>query len=239
VTTSTRRRLFLCVVVVAFAVPTELVMVKALTTDAQSASSEWAESLSAEALDRAAARIQDYSPQHRKDIMRRLAPATRAQVWVNHIATYRDARPELSTEQVDALNAAIEATTATLTLTEYEGRAQQAVINQVVAERVQELFGRDVADDLLHRLGSRTTRVLANAAPWHLALSDFVRERFVLRAEIKDCNCNMSYGCDALSSTYCTNTRACVLDEDWPACGWWWNQVCDGECKIGMIGSQD
>ncbi len=223
----------------ALAVPAELVLVKALTTDAQSASNAWVSSLSPEQLEQAAARIQDYSPQYRKDIMRRLAPVRRAQVWVDHIADYRDARPELSTEQVDALNAAIEAASATLILTGDEGRAEQAAANRVVGGRVQELFGKEVADYLLHRLGNRTTRVLANAAPWRLSLSDFVRERFVVSARIEDCNCDMDYGCDTLSMTYCTNTRACVIDDSWPACGWFWNEPCDGECKIGMIGSQD
>jgi hypothetical protein len=239
VTTQTRRRILLCAVVLALAVPAELVLVKALTTDAQSASSAWADSLSSEELDRAAARIQDYSPQHRKDIMSRLAPERRAQVWVDHIARYRDARPELSTEQVDALNAAIDAATVTLALSGSPERARPRASTQVVAERVKELFGAEVADYLLHRLGNRTTRVLANAAPWHLTLSDYVRERFVLQAETAECNCNLDFGCDALSMTRCTDERACVLDETWPACGWFWNEVCDGLCKIGMIGSQD
>lgn len=235
-TTRTRRRLLLCAVVAALTLPAEFVLIKAVTTDAQSASAEWAQSLPEESLAAVARDIQRYPFAYRKEIMARLSPAERAQVWVDHITAYRDARPELSSEQVDALNAAIAAAQDSM-LASDETRAVVRANTQLVAERVKELFGAEVADYLLYRLGNKTTLMLANAAPWHLKLADYVRDTFVVRAEMGDCNCNAEFGCDTLSLTWCDGAVSCTIDDRWPACGWFWNEVCDGVCKVGGIGT--
>jgi hypothetical protein len=232
VTIRTRRRLVLCAVVAALTLPAELILVKAVSEDAQTSSSRWVSSLSDASLAAAAEDIQTYPFQYRKDIMGRLSQAKREEVWVNHIARYRDARPELSTEQVDALNAAIAAAQATFAKPGDTTRAA----TKVVAERVQELFGAEVTEYLLYRLGNKNTFMLASAVPWRQKLSDAVRARFVVNAdEAGDCWCNADFGCDVLALTWCDGAATCTIDDRWPACGWFWDEPCNGVCKIGAI----
>lgn len=232
-TNHTRRRLVLCLVVAALTLPAELILVKALSSTAETSSAQWVASLSETSLAAAAERIEEYPFQYRKDIMGRLSPDKRAKVWTRHIARYRDARPELSTDQVDALNAAIAAAEATFAS---PGEATRAATH-VVADRVTTLFGAEVADYLLYRLGNRQTVLLVNAAPWHQKLSDLVRERFVVRAGAAgDCNCNADFGCDLLSMTWCDGNVSCTIDDRWPACGWFWDDPCNGVCKVGSVG---
>lgn len=231
-TTRTRRRLFICAIVAALTLPAELVLLRALTVDSATASAQWVESLGESSLTAAADEIQNYPLQYRKEIMRRLSGQQRRDVWVDHIASYRDARPELSSEQVDALNAAISAAEATFTTPSDETRAA----TRVVAERVQELFGADVAEYLMYRLGNKTTLMLASALPWHQKLADSVRDRFVVQADAAgDCWCNASFGCDILALTWCDGAVTCTIDNRWPSCGWFWDETCDGVCKTGGI----
>jgi len=232
VTIRTRRRLILCAIVAALTLPAELILVKAVTVDAKTASDQWVSALSDKSLVAAAEHIQDFPFQYRKDIMARLSTEKRAEVWVTHIARYRDARPELSSEQVDALNAAIAAAEATFAHPGDDTRAA----TKIVAERVQELFGAEVTEYLMHRLGNKTTLMLASAVPWHQKLSDAVRSRFVVNAEdAGDCWCNADFGCDIIAWTWCDGSVTCTIDDRWPACGWFWDEVCDGVCKIGII----
>ena len=231
-TTRTRRRLFFCAVVAALTLPAELILLKAVTLNSAAASAQWVDTLQESNLLAAADEIQNYPLQYRKDIMKRLTAEQRSNVWVDHIATYRDARPELSSEQVDALNAAIAAAEATFTNPGDETRAA----TRIVAERVQELFGADVAEYLMYQLGNKTTLMLVSALPWHQKLADTVRERFVVQAdEAGDCWCNASFGCDLIAMTWCDGAVTCTIDDRWPACGWFWDEPCDGVCKVGPI----
>ncbi len=231
-TIRTRRRLILCAVVAALTLPAELILVKAVTVDAQAASNQWVSSLSQANLMAAAQEIQRYPFQYRKDIMARLSVAQRAEVWVDHIAQYRDARPELSSEQVDTLNAAIAAAEATFAKPGDDTRAATTV----VAERMMELFGADVTEYLLYRLGNKTTLMLASAVPWHQKLSDAVRARFVVTADgAGDCWCNADFGCDLIALTWCDGAVTCTIDNNWPMCGWFWDETCNGVCKTGAI----
>jgi hypothetical protein len=217
-------------VVAALTVPAELILVKAVSTDAQSAARDWVAELGPESLDLAAGEIQNYPYQYRREILSRLPANRRADVWVNHIVDYRDSRPELTSQQVDALNAAIEAAKATFAA---PGPVTRAA-TRVVAERITELFGADTTDYLMHRLGNRNVLMLASATPWHMRLSDYVRDRFVVQADgAGDCWCSVDFGCDLLSMTWCDGAASCTLDETWPMCGWFWDEVCDGVCKTG------
>jgi hypothetical protein len=47
-----------------------------------------------------------------------------------------------------------------------------------------------------------------------------------------DCNCNFEFGCDT-GATCRKEGITCTIDDDWPACGWFWNQTCDGLCTVG------
>lgn len=231
-TIRTRRRLFICAVIAALTLPAELILLKAVTTDAATASAQWVDNLQESSLLAAASEIQNYPMQYRKDIMKRLTPEQRSDVWADHIASYRDARPELSSEQVDALNAAIEAAKATFA---NPGDATRAA-TRVVAERVQELFGADVAEYLMYRLGNKTTLMLVSALPWHQKLTDSIRERFVVQAGAAgDCWCNADFGCDLGALTWCDGSVSCTVDNSWPACGWFWDEPCNGSCRIGIL----
>lgn len=232
-TTRTRRRLFFCAVVVALTLPAELILLRAVTQSPATASAQWVDNLQESSLSAAANEIQNYPLQYRKEIMKRLTPEQRKAVWVGHIASYRDARPELTAEQVDALNAAIAAAAATFTNPGDHTRAA----TRIVAERVQDLFGADVAEYLMYRLGSKTTVALVSALPWHQKLADAVRERFAVQADdAGDCWCNASFGCDILALTWCDGAVTCTIDNRWPACGWFWDEPCDGVCKTGSVG---
>lgn len=231
-TNRTRRRLFICLVIAALTLPAELVLLKAVTADQATASAQWVERLPEANLAAAAKEIQNYPFQYRKDIMKRLSADQRRAVWVDHIATYRDGRPELSAEQVDALNAAIAAAEATFANPGDDARAA----TRLVAERVQELFGADVAEYLMYRLGNKTTLMLVNALPWYQRMADTVRERFVVQAGAAgDCWCNVDFGCDLGALTYCEGAVSCTVDNDWPACGWFWDETCNGGCRIGIV----
>lgn len=231
--TRTRRRLFICAVIAALTLPAELILLKAVTVDSATASAQWVDNLQTSNLIAASAQIQNYPLQYRKEIMKRLTVEQRKDVWVDHIATYRDARPELSSEQVDALNAAIAAAKATFATPGDDTRAA----TRVVAERVQDLFGADVARYLMYRLGNETTLMLVSALPWHQKLADTVRERFVVQADgAGDCWCNADFGCDIMAMTWCNGSVSCTVDDRWPACGWFWDEPCNGACRIGVIG---
>jgi hypothetical protein len=222
----------MCAVIAALTLPAELILLKAVTVNSATASEQWVGNLESSSLLAAAGEIQNYPLQYRKDIMKRLTPEERLAVWVDHIATYRDARPELSAEQVDALNAAIAAAEATFTTPGDETRAA----TRIVAERVQELFGADVAEYLMYRLGNKTTLMLVSALPWHQKLADAVRDRFVVQADgAGDCWCNADFGCDIIALTWCDGAVTCTIDNQWPACGWFWDEPCDGVCKVGPI----
>ncbi len=231
--TRTRRRLILCVVIAALTLPLDFILVRAATTDAQTLASQWADSLTEPELAAAADMVDLYPLEYRREIMANLNVDQRAKAWVRHLERYRDARPELSTEQVDAINAAIAITPVALTSPTAENREA----TRVIAERIIEVLGADVADYLLHRLGARETRVLVNAAPWHHRLTNFARQAFVVSAMDGDgCNCNVDYGCDLLSLSWCDGNESCDIDNRWPACGWLWNDPCNGVCKIGAVG---
>ncbi|GMV20473.1 MAG: bacteriocin fulvocin C-related protein [Vicinamibacterales bacterium] len=234
--TRTRRRLIFCVVVAALTLPADFILIKAMTTGEVQSASSWAQALSDRQVDLAARQIQDYPFAYRKEILRRLpSNEARAQVWIDHITSYRDSHPELSSEQVDALNAAIEVTRLTFAAMDGDGRENARAATRIVAERVTELFGPDVADYLMHRLGNRQTLMLVNAAPLHLRLTDWVRAKFVVQAESAgDCWCSLDWGCDVMSMTWCDGSSNCTVDDSWPACGWLLNDACDGVCKVGV-----
>jgi hypothetical protein len=228
VTIRTRRRLILCVVVAALTLPAELILMKAVTLDAQEASSRWARSLSQTELAAAADDIQRYPFEYRKTIMGRLSKQKRAEVWSNHIAQYRDARPELSTDQVDALNAAIE--TVRATFLNPGNNAREAT--RVVAERVQELFAgmwRSICCIALHKKhhdhgerGAVAPEVVRRGACPVWVSAD----------EGGPCWCRADFGVRPDCTDVVRRSVTCVVDNVWPKCGWLWDEDCDGVCKI-------
>jgi len=98
------------------------------------------------------------------------------------------------------------------------------------------LLGPSDTLDLFYRLGPKDG-TFASAAPVTDQLATYLRAHFVAQAsEAEDCDCSTSFGCDSGGGTYCRSGVSCNRDENWPMCGWWWNEVCDGLCWAGIGG---
>lgn len=234
-TARTRRLVLLAALVVALTIPTEMVLLQAITQDSRTAAAAWANSLTTDALLIASGRIEQFPIQYRKAMLRRLGPARGAAIWQRHITNYRDAHPELSIEQVETLNAVLALISAeTFAFPTTEERAA----SKELADRVDGLFGEDVKRYLMYDLGPRNVTFLAQATPIRQRLQDFVRAHFVVNAgDGERCDCVFDFECDARSGdSICSAaaTSGCSLDPTWPACGFLWLETCDGRCTVLM-----
>lgn len=233
-TTRTRRLVLLAALVVALTIPTEMVLLQAITQDNRTAAAIWVDGLTSEELVFESGRLEQFPIQYRKAILRRLGPAKGAAIWQRHITGYRDGHAELSTGQVEALNAVLGLISAeTFEFPTTEERAA----SKTLADRVTELFGEDVTRYLMHDLGPRHVTFTAQATPIRQRLQDFVREHFVVNAgDGARCDCIDYYECDAAGSgdSICSAaaTSGCSLDPTWPACGFLWLETCDGRCTL-------
>jgi len=83
VTTRTRRLVLLAALVVALTIPTEMVLLQAISQDDRTAASRWAEGLSTDSLVTASGRLQDLPVQYRKALLRSRPPknAKPARCW--------------------------------------------------------------------------------------------------------------------------------------------------------------
>jgi hypothetical protein len=215
-------------VVLALALPAETILLKALqfSTDAQAAQT-WAADLDASDLAAAGNEIDSYPFVYRKELLRAMKPDARAAVWRAYIGKYMRQHPELPSDALNALNAAIAATTPEL-LSGKASKATTASAN-LVAEQVQALLGKETARLLLYSLGPMDANS-ASREPLTLKLASYVRNHFVVRADFSPCDCAMTQGCYAAEGL-CQNVIYCVPDENWPMCGWWWGYACDGHCE--------
>lgn len=228
-----RRLVLLAALVVALTIPTEMVLLQAVTQDNRTAAATWVQVLSEEALLFESGRIEQFPIQYRKAMLRRLGPAKGAEIWQRHISGYRDAHPELSDEQVSTLNAVlglISAETFEFPTTE------EREAGTVLAGRMAALFGEDVTRDLVYNLGPRYVRFTAQATPILQRLQDFVRDHFVVNAgDGGDCDCIDYFECDAggTGDSECAKAAVsgCTLQPLWPACGFAWLETCDGKCR--------
>lgn len=230
---TTRRRLIICALAVALTLPAESILLQALTTsDAKEAARNWAQSLSADQLKASAGAIESYPFVYRRAILRSLAPADRAEVWRHHIEVYIASHPNLDSSVVALLEyAASLATTDEFTTPTDVGRAQISI----VAEQTTILLGKEDTLELFYRLGPHDVW-FASGVPIGQQLANYVRGHFVVQADTEDCDCNTSFGCDGGGVAYCRGGVTCNRDENWPMCGWFWNQVCDGLCAVGLPG---
>jgi hypothetical protein len=233
-----RRRVTTSVVTIALTIaltlPLEVVLLEALATSStDQAVYEWVADLSAQELNLVADKIEFYPVAYRKEVMRVLSPVRRSEVWRDHIRTYVMARPALSADAIPVLEAAIALTTprALSTPTETD-RAQM----RLVAEQVEAMLGREEAEYLLYRLGPRDDLQIASAEPLRMRLANFVRGLMVVEASLPYCSCAIDWGCDGYS-THCSSLSECEPDEEWPMCGWLWQETCDGRCASGAEGS--
>jgi hypothetical protein len=226
-TVKTRRRVFLSVLVVALTIPAETILLRALQTPSdQVAAERWVSSLSADEIDAAAGAIQTYPFAYRRQLMAALTPTRRSEVWRGHVAGYISAHPELSTDVVIALEAARSALTAKA-LSDPSIAERESL--HATAEQLETLLGREEATYVAHYLGPRDG-TFASAEPIGMKLASFVRNHFSVLAADYDCECAVSFGCDDLYTTECTDEEACDSSPGWPQCGWWWQTTCDGLC---------
>jgi hypothetical protein len=227
-TEKTRRRLAVSVVVLALTLPLETILLQALSTpETSQAVSQWAATLSASELDAAAAQVQSYPFVYRREIMGRLTAARRAEVWCGHIDAYVAAHPEL-----DASARQLLATIRSLMTAETFDRPSADVRSAIAAaaDQLVAVIGREPTLDLLYRLGPRDG-TFASLEPLRMRMANYVRGVMVAMATTGvDCNCSTDFGCD--DSLNCSTSVSCTPDEEWPMCGWFWNDVCDGKCLI-------
>jgi hypothetical protein len=214
-------------IVLAVALPAELALLQALATpDPKDAVRAWVGSLDAPTLEAVVADIKQYPVLYRREVLRVLTPERRAGVWQSHIRAYVDEHPDLDSSSRVLLEAAIAfATPSVFGSASAADRAQmQALADQAVA-----LLGRDEAEYLFYRLGPKDT-TFASLEPLTMRLTNWMRGLAIAIAEdVVDCDCNSGFGCEGALSVCRTNVT-CTIDDEWPACGWFWNQTCDGLC---------
>jgi hypothetical protein len=214
--------------VLALALPAETILLKALqfSTDTEAAQA-WAEDLDSSELAAAGSVIDSYPFAYRKELMRAMKPEARSMVWRGFIARYVRQHPELPSDAVNALNAAIAVATPDL----LSGKASNAASSSAtaVAEQVEALLGRETARYLLYSLGPIDV-TSASREPLTLKLASYVRNHFVVKADDwPPCDCAMGQGCD-VAAGICDNTNYCTPDSTWPMCSWFLYYTCNGLC---------
>ena len=229
-TERTRRRVVVCLVAVALTLPVETLLLKAISTPSvQDAAADWAQSLTPDSLDAAAAQIHAYPVAYRRAIMKALEPDARVKVWRRHIHDYIESRPGLDPAAVYALRQVGSLVTAELLSN--PSSADRADVAKAGSELVS-LLGREDAEFVLYRLGPRDGTFVSRE-PLGEKLANWVRNLVVAFARAEDCDCSTGWGCDGIG-TYCRANVGCNVDNDWPSCGWLWSETCDGLCWAGM-----
>jgi hypothetical protein len=211
--------------------PTETILVKALTTPTQKqAAQQYAAALTPDQLTTAGSAIATYPVAYRRAIMTALPAAARAAVWQNHIAAYLASNPGLDSATQNALQSAIVLLTPDL-LSRAATDAERAEIHAIAGE-VTASLGKDTALNLLYNLGP-ADGTFASAEPISDKLANLLRRTFVVHADGGgDCDCNTGWGCD--SGTSCYGSTGCSGSTGWPACGWLWEDPCNGSCGTGI-----
>lgn len=224
-----RQRIVVCTIALVIALPAETILVQALADPSvQSTAQRWASSLSAADLETAAGLVESYPFLYRKEIMRALTPERRALVWRRHLADYVSAHPNLDAAAVTAIRGAMALATAEV-FSASPSKTLQAQ-TRLVAEQIEALLGRDEARTLLYRLGP-ADGTFASIEPLSHKFANRVRGWVIaIAAGGGGCDCSQSFGCDGYGSR-CGDGGGCAVDEEWPACGWFWNQTCDGTCQ--------
>jgi hypothetical protein len=219
-------------VVAALTLPAESILLKALETPTvEGAAKDWVASLSPDSVAGAADSIQSFPFAYRREIMTALAPGLRSKVWRSHIQAYVASHPELDSNTLALLQAASDlASPDTFAHPTDDSRAQI----DIVGNQIKALLGKDTAEYLLYRLGP-SDGTFASALPVSQRLANAVRSVFVAVARANDCECNLDWGCTGFMS-YCAQGSGCMIRTDWPACGWLWEDPCNGSCKAGGLG---
>jgi hypothetical protein len=233
VKTKTRTRVLALAMTLAVMAPIEVILLQAWSTpDPKLAIREYVTGLNRDELRAAADVIGDYPFNYRREIVRALDREGRAAVWQKHLGRYLETHPGLDSTARIVLETAIALATPSFFEHPTAAEREQA---QLLAEQVVTLLGREEAEFLLYRLGPKDGR-FASREPLSMRFANWVRGVAIAMAdEATDCNCNSEYGCDSSGTSCRTGAQGCTIDEDWPACGWFWNQTCDGLCSVGSV----
>lgn len=228
--TRTRRLVFLSVILAALLLPAETILLRALVTPQQSeAVKQWVAELDDVELAESASQVQFYPLAYRREIMARLTPSGRSDVWRAHVKGYLTAHPELDAATQALLATTIEVLSPALFTDPTEARRASL---HAVAAQIEAALGREEAEYLLYRLGPRDG-TFASFEPLAMSLSNKVRGLFqAYAAAAPDCECTMNWGCFSYTTT-CSQFMWCLTDDQWPMCGWGWMDVCDGLCLYG------
>jgi hypothetical protein len=232
-TSRTRRRLTVCLVLGLIALPAEALLFPiARTPDPALAALEWADAQPLEHLRVASRHIDRYPAAYRRAIMSELTPADRSAAWRNHFEQYLASRPNLSKEQIAVVREA-------MALASPEAFAppvpddHRERIGQVFTKAV-ELLGKQDAGELFVTLGPRAL-TKGNALPLRERIANSIRGWRVASAEYPDCNCNIEIDtCDLVPDPWlqCSENYTCIFDMEWPMCGPLWSWACTGWCRI-------
>jgi hypothetical protein len=231
----TRRRLVACAAVAVCAVPTEVALLGAIHTPrAGDGARAWADSLSADRLQDAAQRIQDYPYFYRRAIMAALDPDDRAAAWRGYLRTWAATHP-LDPASRAVINRAIAAMTPDVF--DDAAPANQLAELSAVFDISVGLFGRRTAIDLFMRLGPDDGLVAPlNALPITERISARLRGWMTVNAAAFDCDCTTAFGasCDVSGLTgaeVCSTGTGCEPDVSWPMSGAAWAFPANGTCS--------
>jgi hypothetical protein len=232
-TSRTRSRLMICLILGLITLPAEaLLLPVARTPDPRVAAMEWAADLTPEGLQSAALQIDAYPAVYRRAIMRELDPRERAEVWRGHLRRFLNVERRLTKDQVRVVHEAIELLSEE-TFTPPVAADVKERISALYQEALATL-GPKLTAELFVTLGPKEMRG-RNALPLTQRIADRIRSWRVVSAEPPDCNCNIDIDtCDISWDPWlqCSELYSCNFDLDWPMCGPFWAWACTGWCKI-------
>jgi hypothetical protein len=226
----------MCLVIGLITLPAEaLLFPVARTPNAAVAAAEWTASLAPSELRSAAGNIDGFPSTYRRAIMTALPPADRADAWRAYFQSYIAAHPELTPDQMSALNESIDVITpaafAVPAAADVRDRISKAFAH------TQKALGAPAAAELFITLGPQQLKK-ANALPLMQRIGDSLRNWRVVSAASSDmveCNCNIDIDtCDLEPDPWliCSEQYTCEFDLTWPMCGPLWSWACTGWCKI-------
>lgn len=227
-TIHTKRRVIVGAMALLLTLPAETILLKAISTPTQAqAAQAYAQSLSPAQLSTAAASIESYPVAYRRAIMTALPAPLQASTWQNHLEMYLSANPNLDAPTVQALQAAIALISPGL-FSRAPTAAERTEIH-AIAGQVTTSLGQATALNLLYNLGP-ADGTFVSAEPLTNKMAAFLSRTFILRADSGNCNCNSGWGC---GDSNCDSSSGCSTVTSWPACGWLWEDPCDGSCTLG------
>jgi hypothetical protein len=231
-TTRTRRRVLVSLVVLALTLPAESILLKAVAApNVKDAAKQYVTALSSLQLQAAAGRIQTYPLAYRRQIMAALTPDVRAKVWQNHVANYEAQHPGLDANTASRLDAV--AALITPELLSDPTASERAQVLALIGD-IQQSIGADDARSLFRQLGP-DDGFKTVSEPIVEKLANYVRKSVELLADGSVCDCNDDTDCST-AATVCGDDNGCSPTGGmWPFCGWLWMEDCHKQCRAQIM----